>query len=72
VVLDTSQVSLRREPGAFYSMWRLKDVERHLLKFLKQVQHRLQNTPLAPYVHFPLQEPAFEFARSHEQAEGLR
>jgi len=41
-------------------------------RFMKQVENRLQSTPIAPYEHFPLQEPAFQFARSHEEAEILR
>ena len=43
-----------------------------MFRFMKQVEHRLHHTPIAPYEHFPLQEAAFQFARGHIDTEQLR
>lgn len=64
---------IQRKPVTFYSQWRLRDIERQLLKFLKRVQHKLDSgAGNAPYQHFPLQEPAIQFARNHDLASELR
>ena len=63
----------QQDPKAFYASWRLRDVERHVLRLLASVQHKLEEGVLAaPFQPFPLQEPAFRFADTHELASELR
>ena len=68
-----SRAKIVREPVAFYSQWRQRNVERLLDRMLVGVRHKLNSGITdAPYKHFPIQEPALQFAREHEMATELR
>eukprot|EP00884_Botryococcus_braunii_P017269 jgi/Botrbrau1/4225/Bobra.0044s0022.2 len=58
--------------GTFYSKWRLHQVEKHVLRLLSRAQARLTCPDYAPYKLFPLQQPAFDWADTHENASELR
>ncbi|KAK9914765.1 hypothetical protein WJX75_000253 [Coccomyxa subellipsoidea] len=78
IVLQPQQSS-RKKPrrpgvveGTFYSKWRLGEVERCVLRLLATARRKLRGSTADPYIVFPLQEPAFQWADDHPDAPDIR